>query len=324
MRVVIAIGGNALQRRGEALTAENMRKNVSVACRQIARVVPDNEIVIVHGNGPQIGLLALQNEAYLDVPAYPLDVLGAQTVGMIGYMLVQELSNELPPRIPVSVCLTQTEVQQDDPAFKAPTKPIGPVYTKEVAEKLAAEKGWTIAADGDHFRRVVPSPKPWRIVEVRPIRWMIEKGAVVICAGGGGVPTIMYEDGLRRGVEAVVDKDLSASLLSREITADYFIVATDVDAVYTDWGKPEQRAIRKAHPDALEKMGFASGSMGPKVEACIDFVRATGRKAVIGALDDLSDILCDKAGTIVTTEVNGIEWAPAAKPAPAAKSKKVA
>ncbi len=310
MRIVIALGGNALQRRGEPLTADNMRQNACVACQRIARVVPDNEVVIVHGNGPQVGLLALQNAAYTDVPSYPLDVLGAQTVGMIGYMLEQELGNELPVKVPLSTFMTQTEVDPNDPAFKNPTKPIGPVYTQKEAERLAAQNGWSIAPDGKHFRRVVASPKPQKIVDVRPIKWLLEKGAVVICAGGGGVPTVMGEDGVRRGVEAVIDKDLVAALLSREIGADCFIIGTDVDAVYDSWGTPEQRAIRRAHPDALEKMGFASGSMGPKVEACIQFARASGKKAVIGALEDIVAILHGTAGTTITTECDGIEWAP--------------
>ncbi len=309
MRVVIAIGGNALQRRGEALTAENMRQNVVIASKQIAKVVPDNEIVVVHGNGPQIGLLALQNAAYTKVPSYPLDVLGAQTVGMIGYMLEQEIGNELPMRVPLCTFMTQMEVDSKDPAFSNPTKFVGPVYEREEAERLAQQNGWSIAVDGKHFRRVVPSPKPHRIVDVRPVKWLLANGAVVICAGGGGVPTVIGEDGIRRGVEAVIDKDLSAALLSREVAADYFVIGTDVDAVYVDWGTPDQKAIRKAHPDALERMGFSAGSMGPKVEACINFVRATGRKAVIGALEDIADILHDRAGTIVTTEVADIEWA---------------
>ncbi len=309
MRVVIAIGGNALQRRGEALTAQNMRQNVVIASRQIARAVPGNEIVVVHGNGPQIGLLALQNAAYDKVPSYPLDVLGAQTVGMIGYMLEQEIGNELPTKVPLCTFMTQMEVDPKDPAFRNPTKPVGPVYEREEAERLAEKNNWTIAADGQHFRRVVPSPKPHKIVDVRPIKWLLANGAVVICAGGGGVPTIVGEDGIRRGIEAVIDKDLSAALLSREIQADYFVIGTDVSAVYVDWGTPNQRAIRRAHPDALEKMGFSAGSMGPKVEACINFVRATGKKAVIGALEDISEILRDNAGTIVTTEVEDIEWA---------------
>lgn len=309
MRVVIALGGNALLRRGEALTADNMRANVRVACRQIARIVPDNEIVIVHGNGPQVGLLALQNAAYDKVPPYPLDVLGAQTEGMIGYMLEQELGNELPARIPFATFMTQTEVDPKDPAFKAPAKPVGPVYSHEEAERLAKENGWAMAEDGDFYRRVVASPKPQRIVDIRPIRWLIEKGAVVICAGGGGVPTIMDEDGTRKGVEAVIDKDLVASLLSRELLADYFLIATDVDAVYVNWGKPDQKAIRRAHPDTLSEMGFAAGSMGPKVEACIQYAVATGKRAVIGALEDIAEILRGNAGTTITTEIDGIEWA---------------
>src|SRR5690606_38207593 len=183
MRLVIALGGNALLRRGEAMTAENQRENVRIACAQIARVAPGNELVIAHGNGPQVGLLALQGAAYDAGNPYPLDVLGAQTEGMIGYMIEQELGNLLPFEVPFATLLTQVEVDGNDPAFSHPSKPIGPVYSREEADRLAAERGWSIAADGDKFRRVVASPRPQRIFEIRPIKWLLEKGCVVICAG---------------------------------------------------------------------------------------------------------------------------------------------
>lgn len=315
MRVVVALGGNALQRRGEPMTAENQRNNVKIAARQLAAVTRlGHNLVMCHGNGPQVGLLGLQNDAYsrhvdAKVTPYPLDVLGAQTEGMIGYMLEQEMGNELPFEVPMATILTQTEVDANDPAFKNPTKFVGPVYSKEEAEKLAAEKGWTVKADGDYYRRVVPSPKPKRIFEMRPIKWLIEKGVVVIAAGGGGIPTMYDESGKRLvGVEAVIDKDLASSLLAREVGADYFVIATDVSTVFVDWGTPNARAIKQAHPDEMEKLGFAAGSMGPKVEAACEFARLTGKRAVIGALEDIEKIVKGEAGTIVSTEKPGIEW----------------
>ena len=312
MRVVVALGGNALQRRGEVMTADNQRNNVRIAARQLSVVAGENELLLAHGNGPQVGLLGLQNEAYArhvdeKVTPYPLDVLGAQTEGMIGYMLEQELGNELPFEVPLATILTQTEVDPKDPAFSNPTKFVGPVYSKDQADKLAAANGWTVKADGQYYRRVVPSPRPKRIFEMRPIKWLMEKGTVVIAAGGGGIPT-MYQDGKLVGVEAVIDKDLASSLLAREVDADYFVVATDVNAVFINWGKPDQKAIRMAHPDELDKLGFAAGSMGPKVEAAAEFARQTGKRAVIGALEDIEKIVQGQAGTIVSTETNGIEY----------------
>ena len=313
-RVVVALGGNALQRRGEVMTADNQRKNVRVAAKQLAQVAKHHELVLAHGNGPQVGLLGLQNEAYArhvddKVTPYPLDVLGAQTEGMIGYMMEQELGNELPFEVPLATILTMTEVDPKDPAFANPTKFVGPVYSKEEADKVAAANGWTVKADGEYFRRVVPSPKPKRIFELRPIKWLIEKGVVVIAAGGGGIPT-MYDEGGKKleGVEAVIDKDLASALLAREVEADYFVVATDVKAVFINWGKPDQKAIKRANPDALVKLGFAAGSMGPKVEAAAEFATLTGKRAVIGALEDIEKIVEGQAGTIVTTEIDGIEY----------------
>ncbi len=308
MRIVIALGGNALLRRGEPLTAENQRQNVKIACEQIAKVYPNNELVIAHGNGPQVGLLALQGAAYKDVPTYPLDVLGAETIGMIGYMIQQELGNLVPFDVPFATLISQVEVDKNDPAFQNPTKPIGPVYSKEEAERLAAEKGWAIKPDGDKFRRVVPSPLPKRIFEIRPVKWLLEKGSIVICAGGGGIPTYYDEQGNLQGVEAVIDKDLCSALLADNLESDLFIIATDVSAVFVDWGTPDQKAISKAHPDAISKMGFAAGSMGPKVQAAVNFVKQTGKDAVIGSLSDIVDIVKGKAGTRITTEVSDIEY----------------
>ncbi|MGL4317699.1 MAG: carbamate kinase [Pseudomonas sp.] len=307
MRLVIALGGNALLRRGEAMTADNQRVNVRIACEQIAKVAPGNELVIAHGNGPQVGLLALQGNAYDPANPYPLDVLGAETEGMIGYMIEQELGNLLPFEVPFATILTQVEVDSADPAFKTPTKPIGPVYSKADAERLAAEKGWSIAPDGDKFRRVVASPRPQRIFEIRPVKWLLEKGSVVICAGGGGIPT-MYENGKLRGVEAVIDKDLCSALLAEQLSADLLVIATDVDATYIDWGKPTQKAIAEAHPDELERLGFAAGSMGPKVQAACEFARNTGKVAVIGSLADIEAIVQGKAGTRVSTSATTTQY----------------
>src|SRR6186997_85388 len=244
MRVVVALGGNALLQRGQPMTAEMQRDNVRVAAQQLAPVAAEHELVISHGNGPQVGLLALQASAYEAVEAYPLDVLGAQTEGMIGYMIEQELGNILPFDRPFATILTMIEVDPQDPAFADPTKFIGPVYERAEAERLAAEKGWSIKQDGQKWRRVVASPEPKRIFEIKPITWMLEKGAVVVCTGGGGIPT-MYEPGTRTlvGAEVVIDKDRASALLAEQLEADLFVMATDVDAVYTGFGTPEQKAI---------------------------------------------------------------------------------
>jgi len=301
MRIVVALGGNALLRRGEPMTADNQRENVRIAVEQIAKIAPGNQLVIAHGNGPQVGLLALQAAAYTSVNPYPLDVLGAETEGMIGYMIEQELGNLLPFEVPFATLLTQVEVDSNDPAFSNPTKPIGPVYSKEDAERLAAEKGWSIAPDGDKYRRVVASPRPKQIFEIRPVKWLLDHGTIVICAGGGGIPTRYNAEGKLEGVEAVIDKDLCSALLAEQLTSDLLVIATDVDATYIDWGKPTQKAIAEAHPDELERLGFAAGSMGPKVQAACEFARNTGKVAVIGSLADIQAIVQGKAGTRVST-----------------------
>lgn len=301
MLIVVALGGNALLRRGEPMTAENQRRNVHTAASALAPVAAEHRIVIAHGNGPQVGLLALQGAAYTEVDAYPLDVLGAQTEGMIGYMIEQELGNLLPFERPFATLLTMVEVDPDDPAFTNPTKFIGPVYSKEDADRLAAEKQWVFKRDGDAWRRVVASPEPKRIFEMRPIEWLLEHNTVVVAAGGGGIPT-MYEKGKKRtlgGVECVVDKDLASELLARSIKADLFVMLTDAPAVYAGWGTPQKRAIRFATPDVLTDMDFAAGSMGPKVKAACRFVTETGRSAAIGALSDLTRIIAGSAGTTV-------------------------
>jgi carbamate kinase len=302
MRIVIALGGNALLKRGEPMTAEHQRANVRVAAGALARVALDHELVISHGNGPQVGLLALQGAAYKDVEAYPLDVLGAETQGMIGYLVEQEVGNLLPMERPLATLLTMVEVDPDDPAFNDPTKFVGPIYDQAAAEALAAEKGWAIKPDGPHWRRVVPSPRPKRIFEIRPMRWLLEQGAVVICAGGGGIPTMYARDAERQlvGVEAVIDKDLATSLLARELDADLFVMATDVDGVYRDWGQPDQARIQQATPTELDAMDLPAGSMGPKVAAATEFARATGKRAAIGSLDDIDALVAGTGGTQVT------------------------
>ncbi len=302
MRIVVALGGNALLKRGEPMTHDVQRANIRIAAQALAPIARENQLVLAHGNGPQVGLLALQASAYQDVEAYPLDVLDAQTEGMIGYMVEQELGNLLPMQVPFATILTMVEVDPHDPAFQNPTKFVGPVYEKEVAFRLAAEKGWVVKQDGNMWRRVVPSPQPKRIFEIRPIRWLLEKGVVVICAGGGGIPT-MYEAGKERwltGTEAVIDKDLASELLAREIKADLFVIATDVDAAYLNWGKPDQRKLEWVTPEELKSYSFPAGSMGPKVQAAIHFAEATGRRAAIGALKDIGDIVAGEAGTNVS------------------------
>jgi carbamate kinase len=312
VRVVAALGGNALLKRGEPLTAENQRANARVACKALAPVALEHELVISHGNGPQVGLLALQGSAYEEVDPYPLDLLGAQTEGMIGYLIQQELGNELPYDKRLASLLTLIEVDRDDPAFGDPTKPIGPIYTEVEAKKLADEKGWLFKPDGDSFRRVVPSPLPQRIFGIEPVEWLLEHRSVVICAGGGGIP-VMYTDepaaaGRRLvGVEAVIDKDLASALLARDLHADALLIVTDVDAVYADWGTPDQRAIRRATPEALADAEFAAGSMGPKVRAACSFVEQTGGIAAIGSMSDTPALLRGEAGTIVTPEAAGLE-----------------
>ncbi len=303
MRVVTALGGNALLRRGQAMTAENQRANTAIAAKALAKVARDHALIVTHGNGPQVGLLALQGSAYKPEEAYPLDILGAETEGMIGYMIEQELGNVLPTEVPLATILTMIEVDAGDPAFADPTKFIGPVYEEAEARRLAADKDWSIKPDGDKWRRVVPSPLPKRIFQIRPIEWLVEKGVVVICAGGGGIPTVYDADRKLRGVEAVIDKDLATELLARELSADLFIMATDADAVYLDWGKDTQRAIRRASPDHLAAYEFAAGSMGPKVAAACQFATLTGKTAAIGALSDIEDILEGRKGTTVSVDI---------------------
>ena len=299
MRIVVALGGNALLRRGERPTAGVQRRNVRAAAEALAPVANDHQLVITHGNGPQVGLLALQAAAYTDVRPYPLDILGAESEGMIGYMIEQELGNLLPVERPLATILTMVEVDPDDPAFQNPTKPIGPVYTGDEARALANDRGWDVAPDGDGWRRVVPSPLPRRVFEVRPVRWLLEHNVIVICSGGGGIPTAYDDQRKLHGVEAVIDKDRASALLAQELGADCLILATDVDAVYSSWGTPEERPIVHATPNDFRHQDFPAGSMGPKLEAACTFVENTGRRAVIGALEDVAEMLAGEAGTVI-------------------------
>jgi carbamate kinase len=293
------------------MTAEAQRANVQIAAAALAETYPGNELVITHGNGPQVGLLALQGAAYNPEELYPLDVLGAQTEGMIGYMIEQELGNLLPFEVPFATILTMVEVDPADPGFALPTKFIGPVYSESEAERLKAEKGWVMKRDGDKWRKVVASPQPKQIFEVRPIRWLLERGTIVIAAGGGGIPTV-YEPGRKlRGIEAVIDKDVCSELLARQLDADFFLMATDADAVFLDWGKPTAKAFRRANPAAMRDYSFPVGSMGPKVAAACHFAETTGKAAAIGALKDLAAILRGEAGTTITNSARTLEWAAA-------------
>jgi carbamate kinase len=301
VRILVALGGNALLKRGEPMTAEVQRANVRTAARSLAPVAERHQVVLSHGNGPQVGLLALQAAAYTAVDPYPLDLLGAQTEGMIGYLIEQELGNLLPEDVPLATVLTMIEVDPDDPGFADPTKFVGPVYGDDEAEKLAAAKGWVFKRDGERLRRVVPSPAPRRIFEIRPIRWLLDKGVLVVCTGGGGIPTAWVPGEERRlaGVEAVIDKDLASELLAREVGADLFVMATDVDGVYDAWGTPDHRKLDRVTPAELRARPFAAGSMGPKVEAAARFVETTGKRAAIGALDEIEQIVDGRAGTTV-------------------------
>lgn len=314
MRVVIALGGNALLRRGQPMSEQNQRENARTAAKALAAVAREHQVVITHGNGPQVGLLALQSAAYKEVESYPLDVLGAESEGMIGYLIEQELGNVLPYEQPIATLLTQVEVDPHDPAFKKPSKPIGPIYTRKEAERLASTRGWAIAPDNDRFRRVVPSPLPKHIFEIRVIKMLVQAGVIVICTGGGGIPVVYGQDGSLVGIEAVIDKDRAGSLLAREIKADAYLMLTDVDAVYQDWGTPDARAIRRTSPDVLERFSFASGSMGPKVEAACEFVRKTRGMAAIGTLEDALALLSGTAGTMITASADEMVWYERNKP----------
>ncbi|HWC33920.1 MAG TPA: carbamate kinase [Mycobacteriales bacterium] len=298
MRTVVALGGNALLQRGERPDASTQEDNVRLAVASIAELARHHDVVVTHGNGPQVGLLALQSEhdGSLTVP-YPLDVLGAETEGMVGYWLQRELSNALPGRDIVTV-LTQTVVDPHDPAFADPSKFIGQIYDEAAAKANAAALGWTVKPDGAHWRRVVPSPDPVEFVEIGSIKTLVDSGALVICAGGGGVPVLRCESGLR-GVEAVVDKDRAAALLARDLGADALLLLTDVAAVQLDFGTDHARSLSRVTTQELRGMAFPAGSMGPKIAAACEFVEAGGTFAAIGALDQAAELAGGTSGTVI-------------------------
>lgn len=297
MRIVVALGGNALSKRGETLTAANQRASIRTAARALAQVLEaGHEVVITHGNGPQVGYLALRGGAF------PLDVLGAETDGMIGYVLQQELDNAYEPEAKYATLLTQIEVDAKDPAFQNPTKFIGPIYTQEEASRLSADHGWTIGQDGAHFRRTVPSPRPKRILELDVIRLLLDQGVVIICAGGGGIPVVQKDDDTMIGIEAVIDKDHASGLLARALEADAFLMLTDVEGVYSGWGTPDQALIPHLSPQEVAQMDFPAGSMGPKVDAACEFAQATGGFAAIGRLSDTLDLINGTTGTRISLQ----------------------
>ena len=302
MLVVAALGGNALLKRGEPLTAGVQRKNVQIAARSLAAVVrAGHDLVVTHGNGPQVGLLALQGASYKPDEAYPLDVLGAETEGMIGYMIEQELENALEHDRPVATLLTQVVVDPRDPAFEKPTKFVGPVYDREEAERRAAGAGWSIAPDGDKWRRVVPSPKPLEIPDMRVLKLLLDQGVVVVCAGGGGIPVLRRDDGSMVGIEAVIDKDAASALLARQLGAEALLLLTDVEAVYRDFGTDRSTALSELTVSEARALEMPAGSMGPKLQAACDFAQAGGISG-IGRLQDAVAILEGSAGTRVSAK----------------------
>jgi carbamate kinase len=307
MLIVVALGGNALLERNERPDEQTQRQHARSAARALAPLATEHTLVLCHGNGPQIGVLAVEsdNDPALAQP-FPLDTLGAQTQGMIGYWLTQELINAGMTR-PVIAIITQTEVDADDPAFRNPTKFVGQQYPEPKARRLAAQHGWTIARDDRGWRRVVASPTPRRVVELPTIRHLVNSATTVICGGGGGVPVLTGDNGHLKGSQAVVDKDLTASLLAVELGADRLVILTDIDAVRRDFGTPHEQPITLVNVDELRAMRFPAGSMAPKVEACIRFVTATGRSAAIGALRDAATVLAATSGTTVTASTSSAD-----------------
>lgn len=300
MLVLVALGGNALLQRHERPDADIQRHHVHRAAAALAPLAAEHQLVVCFGNGPQIGLLALESQ---DDPtlsrAYPLDALGAQTQGMIGYWLAQELHNAGVGR-PVVAVVTQTVVDAGDPAFASPSKFIGLGRSRHEAEQLARRHGWQIRADGPDWRRVVPSPRPRGIVELDSVRRLLDTGAVVVCGGGGGAPVTRDEAGCLAGVEAVVDKDHTSARIAVDLGADRLLLLTDVMAVMRDFGTPDARPIGHLGVDQVPGLHLPAGSMGPKVAACADFTSATGRPSAIGALTDAAAVLRGDAGTTVT------------------------
>ncbi|VEI65866.1 Carbamate kinase 1 [Serratia fonticola] len=296
--LVIALGGNALLKRGAVLSAENQYQSIALIADAIGKLAKKYRIAIVHGNGPQVGLLALQNLAYRDVPPYPLDILVAESQGMIGYMLAQQLG-AFHPAQPVSTLLTRVLVDSEDPAYREPSKFIGPVYEPQQQAELENKYGWSMKLDGKYLRRVVPSPEPKKIIDIEAINLLLAKNHIVICNGGGGVPMVASAQGMV-GSEAVIDKDLASALLAEALDADHLVILTDADAVYQHWGTAQQKAIRSATTQELAPMAVADGSMGPKIMAVSRFVQRSGKVAHIGALQDIESVLAGTAGTLIT------------------------
>ncbi len=300
MRIVVALGGNALLKRDEPMTADTQVANVRSAVAALAPLIVDgHQLIVTHGNGPQVGLLALQAEAGPSDGAFPLDILDAESEGMIGYLIERELQSVLPAGSLTACLLTQITIDRNDPALRHPSKPIGPTYTKVIAQELATKRGWAVAADGKGWRRIVPSPQPQQILEARVIDMLAAQGVTVICAGGGGIPVLEQSDGSLRGVEAVIDKDLASALLARLLRADRLLLLTDVDAVYLDWGTPLAQPLSRAHSGSLRSADFAAGSMAPKIEAACRFANETGHSASIGRIEDVRAILAGAAGTTI-------------------------
>ena len=300
MLILVALGGNALLQQGDPITTAAQRRNARVAVSALAAVAREHRLVLTHGNGPQVGLLALQAAAYTEAEPYPLDVAGAATAGMIGYMIEQEIGNILGYDVPLATLLTRVRVDPHDPEFQNPSKFVGPSYGKSEARRLERMKGWTVKQDGNGWRRVLPSPMPKSIVWHRPMRWLLEKGTLLICGGGGGIP-VMYDGATQTlvGVEAVIDKDQSSSLLAQELPADMFVIATNVDGVYEHFGTSRQRLLRRTSPKFLGRIRFSPGSMAPKVDAACRFVRATGATATIGSLHDITGLIRGESGTVI-------------------------
>lgn len=297
-KIVIALGGNALLQRGDVLSAENQQRSIKVFAKMVAALAGDYQLVIVHGNGPQVGLLALQNAAYTESPAWPLDILVAESQGMIGSAIAQELTHFV-RNVPVTTLMTRVEVDAHDPAFSLPGKYIGPVYQPEQQAALESRYGWIMKADGNYIRRVVPSPIPQKIVDDKAISTLMDAGHLVICCGGGGIPVIAQGEGYV-GTEAVIDKDLTAAVLAQSIHADHLLILTDADAVYENWGTPQARPLRHVTLQELAPFAAPDGAMGPKAAAVIQFVQQTGNTAFIGALNDAPQILAGKKGTCIT------------------------
>lgn len=307
MRVVVALGGSALVKRGEPLDAEVQRRNAASAAAAIAAIARTHEVIVTHGSGPQVGLLAMQSDAYSGVSPYPLDLLGAETEGLIGYLIERELRSLLPNRHIVTL-LTQVEVNPNDASFRHPAKKIGPPLEQREAERLADAHGWKIAPDGVRWRRVVPSPEPLRILELASIRLLVKAGVLVVCAGGGGIPVTVSREGAVHGVDAVIDKDLGAALLAHQVEAEGLLLLTDVDAVYRRWHEKGTEAIRDTTASELREMEFATGSMKPKVEAACRFIESGGSYAGIGQLRDASAILLGHQGTRVRRQESGLDF----------------